>query len=636
MPEAEQAETKTQPLAAHVRVPVTAVLSQDADVVIPSIRQLRTALSRNWFAAQLRFQIRAGGGRPVEAEWQIEASDAASALAVATQLKVTAYATLDGIKLGDAVPVTTPEPASIPVADLVASRRGRAEFLRWRSSAWRAAMADEARWTLTIDLDAMPSFATEPDSVEDGLFSTYPESPSPGTSVPGLRLVGCRVRLSSSALSPAAPAISALFAEDSRGTYGLQTLPVGSARAPLSWMPIELIAHLLAAPARVGDAFPPEPLAPDRIYELIEGAATPHAHVLGASGQGKTVFLSNLAIRAMSMDECAYVVDVEDGTLAGQCARSARHHDQALVVADFSDPENAPRINLARAPRGVDPHQWIEDLFDILRKVLMADEPVNHFGKVAERIMRALLAIPVLDPWEETRFEDLAELFVDPDFDRHRTELLARIGDRDLTLIAEREIIPMLRQKDPGNTAAWIFSTLQAFTSCWAFHANGSDDEDTLGVEDAVERGAHFILHAPASELGDTGSRILVTVALHRLWLATRRLGASRPRHVLVDEWQRYPSPTLEAMLSMGRKYGLRMRLANQNLAQIPSQLRESVLGNSGAVVCFRVGPADAQLVDGLFPTIPRFALQTLPKHTFAITLGDRDFIAPAPPAPEL
>ena len=120
----------------------------------------------------------------------------------------------------------------------------------------------------------------------------------------------------------------------------------------------------------------------------------------------------------------------------------------------------------------------------------------------------------------------------------------------------------------------------------------------------------------------------------HEDYLSTRILLGRKPvpMHVVVDEWQLYPSTTIGAMLSQGRKYGLRMRLANQNLAQLSPALRDSVLGNSGSVVCFRVGPADAALLDGLFPTVPRHRLQTLPPHTFAVTFGDRDLVTAAPP----
>jgi hypothetical protein len=160
----------------------------------------------------------------------------------------------------------------------------------------------------------------------------------------------------------------------------------------------------------------------------------------------------------------------------------------------------------------------------------------------------------------------------------------------------------------------------------------GKGTVDSLGVERAVSAGRPFIIHAPAAVLGDSGSRVVVSLALHRLWLATRRRRKPVPMHVVVDEWQLYPSTTIGAMLSQGRKYGMRMRLANQNLAQLSSALRDSVLGNSGSVVCFRVGPADAALLDGLFPTIPRHRLQTLSPHTFAVTFGDKDLITPAPP----
>jgi hypothetical protein len=212
-----------------------------------------------------------------------------------------------------------------------------------------------------------------------------------------------------------------------------------------------------------------------------------------------------------------------------------------------------------------------------------------------------------------------------------RRDLLERIGDADLTSAIEREVMPMVTSRDPGSSATWLLSKLgPLFDSRVVRSAPGHGD--TLGVERAVTAGRPFIIHAPAAELGDSGSRLVVSLALHRLWLAARRRRTRAPMHVVVDEWQLYPSTTIATMLSQGRKYGLRMSLANQNLSQLSTSLRDSVLGNSGSMVCFRVGPADAALLDGLFPTVPRWRLQTLAPHTFAVTFGDRDLITPAPP----
>jgi hypothetical protein len=236
----------------------------------------------------------------------------------------------------------------------------------------------------------------------------------------------------------------------------------------------------------------------------------------------------------------------------------------------------------------------------------------------------------VLDPAESTELADIASLITEPSNADRRRLLLDRIDDPELTSVIEREVMPMVNSRDPGNSATFLVSKLSPLVDSWALRARTG--ADTLGVERAVRTGRPFIIHAPAAVLGDSGSRVVVSIALHRLWLATRRRRKPVPTHVVVDEWQLYPSTTIGAMLSQGRKYGLRMRLANQNLAQLSQSLRDTVLGNSGSVICFRVGPADAALLDGLFPTVPRYRLQTLPPHTFAVTFGDRDFITAAPP----
>lgn len=55
-------------------------------------------------------------------------------------------------------------------------------------------------------------------------------------------------------------------------------------------------------------------------------------------------------------------------------------------------------------------------------------------------------------------------------------------------------------------------------------------------------------------------------------------------------------------MIAEGRKYALRLRVANQSLSQIPGSLRDTVLNNVGPVPTFRSGPADTHVLDGLFP----------------------------------
>jgi hypothetical protein len=622
-------------LSARVCVPVDLTTSENPEAVVPAVIQLLSALSRIWTPVQLRFVVSAGGSAEPSAHWCIDADDLDTAIAAATNLRALANAVLVDIRLAEPVPDgpaagDTPaqrDDAPIAVADFVASRRGRADYVRAISAAWRAVREDSIRWTLAMDIDAMPSDGDGDDevTVDAGVL---PETPTPTTVPASLRLVGARIRLFSHGISPAAPAITALFSEDTCGPYGLQSQPVGSAAAPLTWLPVTLAAHLLAAPARMAGAFPAAATDPADLFAMFEQAATPHILVLGSSGQGKTVLLSHLVHRAYEQGEPACVVDVHDGWLAERAVASAKQHGLRPVVADLSRASKGPRIRLTTPPPGVERRQWADELWDVVRHLLWADMPVEYFGPVGERGIRALIKMAVLDPEESTELADIPGLITDPTAAERRRALLERIGDADLTNVIQREVMPMVNSRDPGNSATWLLSKLGPLVESWAVRGT----RDTLGVERAVRAGRPFVIHAPATVLGDSGSRLVVSIALHRLWLAARRRRTPVPLPVLVDEWQLYPSTTVAAMLSQGRKYGVRMRLANQNLAQLSPVLRDTVLGNSGSVVCFRVGPADAALLDGIFPTVPRYKLQTLPRHTIAVTFGDRDLVTAAPP----
>jgi excisionase family DNA binding protein len=64
-----------------------------------------------------------------------------------------------------------------------------------------------------------------------------------------------------------------------------------------------------------------------------------------------------------------------------------------------------------------------------------------------------------------------------------------------------------------------------------------------------------------------------------------------------IDEFQNFASDSFETILSEARKYGLSLIMAHQTLAQISTELRSLILGNTGIQVYFRVNRQDAQLL---------------------------------------
>jgi hypothetical protein len=96
-------------------------------------------------------------------------------------------------------------------------------------------------------------------------------------------------------------------------------------------------------------------------------------------------------------------------------------------------------------------------------------------------------------------------------------------------------------------------------------------------------------------------------------------------------------------MFAQGRKYGLALSVAHQNLTQLPKELREVVLANARSKVVFTLSASDAKALEPLFaPALTAADLQALDAHAIAAlvaldsggTARPVTLTTPAPPSP--
>jgi len=68
-------------------------------------------------------------------------------------------------------------------------------------------------------------------------------------------------------------------------------------------------------------------------------------------------------------------------------------------------------------------------------------------------------------------------------------------------------------------------------------------------------------------------------------------------------------------LLSEARKFGVTLVLANQFLTQMPDErILQAIFGNVGTLISFRLGQADAEIMEREFaPAVNRFDLTNLP-----------------------
>ena len=89
-----------------------------------------------------------------------------------------------------------------------------------------------------------------------------------------------------------------------------------------------------------------------------------------------------------------------------------------------------------------------------------------------------------------------------------------------------------------------------------------------------------------------------------------------------MDEFQSFTTLSLANMLSELRKYRVNMVLAHQYLSQLDEQVRDAILGNVGTIVSFRLGAADAQILEKEFyPELTALDLTSLQNYNIYLKL---------------
>ncbi|MDD4122854.1 MAG: TraM recognition domain-containing protein [Candidatus Pacebacteria bacterium] len=74
--------------------------------------------------------------------------------------------------------------------------------------------------------------------------------------------------------------------------------------------------------------------------------------------------------------------------------------------------------------------------------------------------------------------------------------------------------------------------------------------------------------------------------------------------YLYIDEFQNITTKTIPSILSEARKYRLNLIAAHQFIAQLKDDIRDSIFGNVGNIISFRVGNEDAEYLAKYFTPV--------------------------------
>ena len=115
-----------------------------------------------------------------------------------------------------------------------------------------------------------------------------------------------------------------------------------------------------------------------------------------------------------------------------------------------------------------------------------------------------------------------------------------------------------------------------------------------------------LLVNLSKGKIGDINAGLLGMIVTTRILMAAlSREDAPREKrpdfYFYIDEFQNFTTESIATILSEARKYRLDLILAHQFIAQLEDKIRESVFGNVGSLIAFRVGEPDTEKLEKQF-----------------------------------
>ncbi len=323
-----------------------------------------------------------------------------------------------------------------------------------------------------------------------------------------------------------------------------------------------------------------------------------HMYVLGKSGTGKSVLLSNLIIQNIWNGEGVCVVDPHGELVETVLKMIPEHRISDVVYFNPADTDFCIGFNPI-------------ELHDLKYKHLVASGLMGIFTKIWANVWSSRMEyilnntiLALLDTPGSTLL-GITRMLVDKDY---RQVIIENVKDPMVKAFWVHEF-EQWKEQFRNEAISPIQNKVGQFLSSSIIRNIVGQQQSTIDIFKLMNEGKIFLVNVSKGRIGEDNSALLGAMIITKLQLAAMervRIPEDERRdfYLYVDEFQNFATDSFANILSEARKYRLCLTLAHQYTAQIQggdNDLRDAVFGNVGSMIIFRVGAEDAKALEKEF-----------------------------------
>ena len=338
-----------------------------------------------------------------------------------------------------------------------------------------------------------------------------------------------------------------------------------------------------------------------------------HTYIIGGTGMGKSVLLTNLAYQDMCDGRGFCFIDPHGDAIETILSKVPPERMDDVILFDPGNINNPVGMNMFEF-QSEDQKDFVVQ--ESLNMMISLYDPGNQgiFGPRAQHMFRNAALLLMSDPKGGT-FIDVPRCFTDPEFVK---EKLQYVTDKAVYDYWTKEFPASQKSSEAGDLVSWFVSKWGPFLSNKMMRNILGQPKSGFNIREIMDNKKILLVNLSKGRTGEQNAKLLGMIFVMKFQAAAMSR-ADIPEEerkdfcLFVDEFQNFATDSFESILSEARKFRLNLIVVNQFMTQLTDKIREAILGNCGSIICGRIGVTDAEIMEKVFT--PTFTAEDLHKQ---------------------
>ncbi len=324
-----------------------------------------------------------------------------------------------------------------------------------------------------------------------------------------------------------------------------------------------------------------------------------HVYIIGKSGVGKSVMLSNMIIQDIQNGEGVAVVDPHGDLINDVLEHIPKERAEDVIHFNPSDLGRPMGLNMLEVSHPEEKDFAVQEMIAIFYKLF----PPEMIGPMFEHNMRNVMLTLMEDEDEPGTITDIPRMFTDPSYQKYK---LTKVKDPVVRAFWEKE---MAKTSDfhKSEMLGYLISKVGRFVENSMMRNIIGQPRSGFDFEDVMNNRKILLINLAKGTTGEVNSSLLGLILVSKLQMAAMKRAAMpeeqrKDFYLYIDEFQNFVTDSVATILSEARKYRLNLTIAHQYIGQLlqdkgDTKIRDAVFGNVGTMLSFRVGIDDAEIL---------------------------------------